>query len=222
MEEIDLLEYIAIMKKRFWIILLVMLISISGSVYLNYFYITPTYQATTTMIISKRQAERELQYNDMLLFDKLANNYKELIKSRKVVEQVILQLNLDMDYVQFLESSSIVTVPNTQILKIAISHHMPIEAARIANTYAQIFSAEAEEIFSTNMIEIIDQAVIPYKPVSPKPLINISIAAVLGFMVGLFLAFLVDFFDKSISTPEDIQRHFSLPVLGSIPVFKKK
>lgn len=222
MEEISLFEYLIIIKKRFWIIFLIMVISISVSVYLNYYYILPTYEASVTMIVGKKEVDRQLQYSDMLLYDKLAKNYKEILKSRKVVKNVIEGLNLDADYEMFLKNTNIISVPDTQVIKIVITHHVPIAAARIANTYAEVFEREAEKIINIDMIDIIDRAVIPVKPVAPKSLLNVSISAVLGLMIGLFLAFMGEFLDKSVKTPEDIQRHFSLPVLGSIPEFKRK
>src|SRR5699024_11495820 len=53
-------------------------------------------------------------------------------------------------------------------------------------------------------------------PVSPRPVLNIAIAIVLGGMVGVGLAFLLEYLDNSIRTEEDVEKHLGLAVFGSI------
>jgi capsular polysaccharide biosynthesis protein len=37
-------------------------------------------------------------------------------------------------------------------------------------------------------------------------------------MLGVFIAFLIEFLDTTIKTPEDVEKHLGLPVIGSIPM----
>ena len=46
---------------------------------------------------------------------------------------------------------------------------------------------------------------------------NVAIAAVLGVMIGLFVVFLIEYLDNKIKTPQDIEKHLGLPILGVIP-----
>jgi len=46
---------------------------------------------------------------------------------------------------------------------------------------------------------------------------NIAVAAILGMMLGVGIAFLKEFLDNTIKTPEDIQKYLDLPVIGMIP-----
>ena len=36
-------------------------------------------------------------------------------------------------------------------------------------------------------------------------------------MIGLFIVFLIEFLDNKVKTPQDIERHLNIPVLGVIP-----
>ena len=49
-----------------------------------------------------------------------------------------------------------------------------------------------------------------------------AIGAVLGFMVGVFLTFLLEYLDNTFKTPDDIKNNLDLPVLGSIPEIKSR
>ncbi len=66
---------------------------------------------------------------------------------------------------------------------------------------------------------IMDEARVP--PLQSKWSIVISkslLGIVLGLALGLGLAIVFEFFDKTVQTPEDLQTRLKLPVLGSIPV----
>ena len=63
----------------------------------------------------------------------------------------------------------------------------------------------------------------PTAPIKPNKVMNIAIAGVLGVMIGLFVIFLLEYLDNKIKTPQDIEKHLGLPLLGVIPdEFSKK
>ncbi len=66
-------------------------------------------------------------------------------------------------------------------------------------------------------VEIIDQARPPTSPVQPNVPLNLGIAALIGFLLGLVLAFFIEYLDTSVKTIDDVERYLGLPVLGVIP-----
>lgn len=71
----------------------------------------------------------------------------------------------------------------------------------------------------TSNIRIIDKALIPESPISPNIKKNLMMALLLGFFLGLGLAFAVEFMDTSIKSPEDVEKLVGLPSLGIVPSF---
>ncbi len=55
------------------------------------------------------------------------------------------------------------------------------------------------------------------RPVSPKLMLNILLSLVLGLATGIGLAYFIEYFDTSVKTVDDVERHLGLPVLGVIP-----
>nr|WP_302328545.1 GNVR domain-containing protein [Salirhabdus salicampi] len=53
-------------------------------------------------------------------------------------------------------------------------------------------------------------------PIKPKPTLNIAIAMVLGLMVGVGLAFLLEYLDNTVKTEDDVEKKLGLPVLGVV------
>lgn len=72
-----------------------------------------------------------------------------------------------------------------------------------------------------NSLQVMSPAVTPVSPIKPNKKLNIAIAAVLGVMLSVFLAFALEFFDTSVKSAEDLQKRTGLPVLGSVPVYEQ-
>jgi capsular polysaccharide biosynthesis protein len=80
--------------------------------------------------------------------------------------------------------------------------------------------ARISEVMQPTDVQIVDTAIAPEKPIKPKKLLNVVIAAILGIFAGTAWAFLQEYLNKSIRTAEDVQYYLGLPVLGSIPDFE--
>lgn len=71
---------------------------------------------------------------------------------------------------------------------------------------------------TSNNISIVDQAETPMSPSSPKLLMNLLLALLLGAATAAGFVFVREQMDDAVRVPEDIERKLGLPVLGSIPL----
>ncbi len=69
-------------------------------------------------------------------------------------------------------------------------------------------------------IKVISPAVTPTEPVKPKKRLNVLLAIFLGIFGGMGLAFFIDYFDHTISTPDELERHTGISALGSVREIK--
>lgn len=67
------------------------------------------------------------------------------------------------------------------------------------------------------MVEIVDTARPGLRPVRPNKMLNISLGIVVGLIVGVGLAFFIEYLDTSVKTIDDVERTLGSPVLGVIP-----
>lgn len=68
-----------------------------------------------------------------------------------------------------------------------------------------------------NAVTVVQQAVMPNQPIWPNPLLIFPVAAVLGLIGGLGLAFLFNRLDQTRCEAYDIERVTHLPLLGQVP-----
>src|ERR1035437_5198690 len=73
---------------------------------------------------------------------------------------------------------------------------------------------------SSNLVTLVEPAVVPTAPSSPKTLLNIILAAVLGLLAAVGIAFLVEYLDDSITSSDEAHEVTGLPTLGVVPVMK--
>lgn len=218
-ETIDLREYFGIIKKRSKIIVAITLIAMAVSGIVSFFVLSPVYEANTTLIVNKNESgeSQTMTGDEFNVTQKLAVTYGKIITSRTVLNEVIKDLKLDMEYGELSKSVNVSAVSDTQIISITVQDTNPKKAMDIANAIPKIFTEEAKRITKANGVEVIDTAVLPQSPIKPNKVMNVAIATVLGLMIGLFVVFLLEYMDTKIKKPEDIEKHLGLPILGVVP-----
>ncbi len=71
---------------------------------------------------------------------------------------------------------------------------------------------------ASNNIRMHDLAQVPAAPISPNMKLNIMVAVVMSLLLGLGIAFLLEFLDRTVKTAEDVTAASKSPMLGLIPV----
>lgn len=68
-----------------------------------------------------------------------------------------------------------------------------------------------------NNISVLDRAQVPTAPIRPEPMKNLLRFALLGLLIGVGVAVLLEQFDVSLKVPEEVEDRLRLPLLGTIP-----
>jgi polysaccharide biosynthesis transport protein len=69
----------------------------------------------------------------------------------------------------------------------------------------------------SSMVQIMDPAQPGARPVKPNKPLNIALGIIIGLVVGVGLAFFIEYLDTSVKTIDDVERSLQSPVLGVIP-----
>jgi len=98
------------------------------------------------------------------------------------------------------------------------------ELAIATGTYTTL-AQKLEELRVNEQLEVgsgrvVETAVAPVDPVSPKPVRNTALGLAVGLVFGLGMAFLFEYLDNTIKSTEEAEKVFGAPVLGHIPLEK--
>jgi non-specific protein-tyrosine kinase len=85
-------------------------------------------------------------------------------------------------------------------------------------TYATLLSYASSN--ASNLLTVVEPAVAPLQPVSPKPLLNTFIAAILGLLAAAGVAFMAEYLDDAIKDSDEVQEIAGLGTLGAISRMK--
>ncbi|MEH7356278.1 Wzz/FepE/Etk N-terminal domain-containing protein [Neobacillus drentensis] len=220
-ETISLKQLLQTLRKRLRLILSITFIAILISGVVSYFFLTPIYQASTQLLVNQSKNEQSAyQYNEVQTNLQLINTYNVIIKSPAILELVIKELKLDMSASELNEKITVGNETNSQVVNLSVQDTNAKMAAKIANKTAEVFQKEIVNIMSVDNVSILAKAEVTdnTSPIKPKPLLNVAIALVVGLMLGIGIAFLLEYFDTTIKNEEDIEKLIGVPVLGTIAV----
>ncbi|MBC7074982.1 MAG: lipopolysaccharide biosynthesis protein [Syntrophomonadaceae bacterium] len=94
-------------------------------------------------------------------------------------------------------------------------------AETLAEKTTETQIAKSINLGDTSVI-VVSASSVPLYPVKPNKKLNIAVAFVLGLMVFTMLAFVIEYLDNTLKTPDDVTRELELPVLGVIPAATAK
>lgn len=214
--EPDLVDLFRVLRRHWAVVVLTTLGAVAVAYALTYFVLTPVYAASTTLIAFKRDAP-VVDYATLQLHRQLVKTYGEIVKSRRVVEQVIRELRFPLGYTEFQRKIKVKLFRDTELLEIVVEDPDPYVAASTANALARVFIEEVTALTGMGDLVIVDQAVPPTKPVRPRPAWNMAVAGCVGLVLGILLGLLIEYLDNTIDSVEDVDRYLGLPTLGVIP-----
>lgn len=173
------------MRRRWILMVLIPLLCVVGAGYLSYFVLTPTYSATTTMLVKPQDLDRQDLYNSILSNQQLIKTYSSLIQTRRMAQDVIRKLELPRTPEELLEQLEVETSNISFIITVTYTDRDPLLAIQIANEVSRSFSQNINLFMNVDNVMIVDEAEYEagMEPVFPKPLLNMSLAFVLGLVL---------------------------------------
>jgi capsular polysaccharide biosynthesis protein len=224
--ELELKDYIKIVKKRLWLIASIVLLSCIATGVFSYFFIQPVYEASTKLIVNKtseRVGIDQVDINTVNLNLRLIDTYKEIIKTPAIMDKVVeanpsFQLTAD----ELIKKVKVSSVNNTQVMTLIVQDESYEKAVLMVNEVSRVFKSEIPSIMKVDNVSLLNEAKLVEKPVpvKPNPKLNIAISLVVSLMMAVGLAFLIEYFDDTIKSEDDVLKYLGLPTLAMITKIK--
>jgi capsular polysaccharide biosynthesis protein len=221
-------EYLLIVLRRWWLVVLAAVVA--AAVAFVYTDAQPkTYQTSTQLIAVAQPPDYWL---DLYAKNRLAS-YTSLINNWDFVASALKQANLNIDPNQVMGKMAVGHNPDTNTIQIVMNDTDPERAATVVNAVADAFvaksAADDQQIIKnfsspdtqtpagTVQITKLETPSAPTTPSGPRVKLNTAAAALLGIVFGVILTFVVEYFDDTLRSEDDVDRYLELPTLVGIP-----
>ncbi len=221
METIDLKDLFDYYKSKLGVVILfVVLVGILGCLY-GLFIQKPMYKSSTSIVlISEAKDNSQLTYNDVSVNQNLVSTYSEIVKSKRVLSQVINNLNLNYTYGALSNNIEVSSVTGTQIIKITVTDENSKTAMKVANEIGKVFAKEIPELYNISNVNILDTAEQPSSAYNVNITKQSTIFLLAGLVLGLGVVFVMYYFDRSVKNASQIEDKLKLPVLATVREYR--
>ena len=210
MEEIDLkrLSKTAYTLRLYLIVIIVFFICV-GVIY-SFAYNKPKYKSYTKIALTQvatvgdSSSTNSITQTDIAMNKNLVDTYNEVIKSKKVLMEVIQNLALDINHEELAKMITTTAADNSTILKIEVVSLDAQFSKDVANEIAKVFSKQVKELYNISNVNILDEAEKPDTPYNINHVKDMLIFTVLGVFTSAGLVLIVYMLDTTIKQEEDI------------------
>ena len=212
MEEFNISEFLQYYLSSILIVILTTVIGLVASfIYTSYVQV-PLYQSQTSIVLTKSDGTTSVTQNDVSLNKNLVSTYREIIKSRRILSEVINDLKLDIKTEKLSGRISVASVNDTELIVISVLDEDANIASDIANQIAIVFKEQITSIYNIENVSIVDEAIPTEKPanVNVKKQYLLGIGG--GFFLGTLIIFILFYFDDTIKMSDELEQKLGLSV----------
>lgn len=188
-------------------------------------FITPQYQASTRLFVSAPSDGTNSQtYDGGLFAERRVLSYTELLMGDVLAQRTVDKLGIDMSAADLQAKVEAVVPAETVLIDVTVTDSSAARARDIANTLADEFvvmaaGLETPELGAAPNARVIvqERAEMPDSPMSAKTTRILALAAVMGALIGLVIAYLRERMDDSVKDADALEKLTGVGLLAGIP-----
>lgn len=215
--EIDILSLLKKLWTKKFLIIFMALFFGALALLSSIFLIKPSYTASTRIYVINQEKSDGLTALDLQAGGLLVNDYKEIITSRDVMKDVIVNSDLSTTPEALSKMISVTIPTDTRVISIAVTNHDPQAAKDLANSVREVASEKIKSVTKVQDVTPLEKAVMPTSPSSP----NIKRNTLVGILFGAFLTIVTvivgEVVDDRVKRPEDVEELLGMTLLGIVP-----
>lgn len=208
--------------KKWYVIVITILLTISLSMIYTIFLQTPMYTSTSKIMIFNKQETTALADLELSSSIYLARDFTEIIKDKYVLDDVADELDNKYSVTRLKNYITINNPQNTRILEIIVTSPNAKDSKKIADSICDISQSKLVELMGLDRITTISYGNLPRSQSSPNIYNNFAISFFIGIILSLCLIIVLFTIDNKIASVQDVEKYIGLSVLATIPYNNSK
>jgi tyrosine-protein kinase len=220
-------DYLSILWRRRWVVAFAVLAT-AGAAFAFSSRKPPVYEARARVFIGPRavlSGDIGAALEELTFSREFIPSYAELLKSRPLAMRVVRLEALPYSAADLSTRITTRIIPDTRIIEVAVADGQAQRAQRIANTLTETFVREGVEEFGSVggvRASVVEPALLPKQPVSPRPTRDALLGALIGSGIGAGAASLLDHLDDTLRSRKQVESALApLPVLAALPRIRR-
>ena len=216
---IDFEELYYLFKKRWWIVILITMITTSIAIK-KVSSLQPSYYASGQVILSKSEelmeyySEEELEY-----YSKFISTYREVIKIDGSIEKLFNKKNIEIDSNILVSGLNISQGNNIPLFTLSYTSNSNKDLKKIIDIMRDDLISRAKDTISncypSKIGEVTVSTIYPNKKKLP------IIAFAVGVIISIGLILVLDYFDDRIVSKKQLEKIIDIPILADIPTHER-
>lgn len=219
--EIDPLHLIKVLWNRIWLIAVVGVVTGILAFACARFLVAPQYEANILLYINNFSGAggqgSTFSSSELNAAHSLVDTYVVILKSRTTLNKVIQKAGVEYDFEELSRMISASSENETEIFRVTVTSEDADEAAKIANTIADVLPDSIAAVVESSSVRVVDYAAVDHHKVSPSFAKWTAVGLMLGAMITALFVVLIDVFDDVIHDEDYLTQGYDIPVLALIP-----
>jgi len=221
--EYSLSEIFELMARRLWIIVIFTALFTFAAFLVSSYVIDKEYTASVSMYVEPNSdgTDRTPSLSELSYAQQVVQTYIELLKTNAFMREVAAASGLDYTPAELQDMIVMKALNETEIFQVQVTSNDRFDSLKLAYTISILAPQKIIEIKEADAVKVVDDPVLPTSPAGPNIRVNTAVGFILGVMLSIMLVLLLDMMDNKIKNEDDITRHYNVPILGSVPRFRK-
>ena len=217
---IDLSRLMVILKNNIVSIITWMILGLIVALGSVFFLIEPKYSSSIDILVNQKANNDQVQYATQQADLQAINTYKDVLTKPIILTPVLKEIKNTDNYQGNLNSLTksikVSNQTNSQVVTVTVTDKNAYVAADIANIVGKVFAKKVKKMMQVDNVMIVSDAKVNSKPVSPNKKIFALAGAVLGLFIGVAIAFIKEFTDKTVKDSNFLTDELGLTNIGSV------
>ena len=221
--EINVIYLLETVLKKWWLLVVSAIVMAALGMGIAVVTTTPTYTSDLSFTIYNQEASNVVSTGDITSSVQMANTFKYILQSRKMLEQVADKCDFNISSEEIRECMTVTNEADTNIIIIRITTESAKRSYGIAKSFEECYQNVVDIAYPNATLRLCEESYEPEEPDASMSMLRFSvIGAIVGFAVAFVAVVITNAVRDTVQTVEDIQMKLESNLIGTVASVRNK